>query len=136
MLVREVEHLGVATALEVVALSTKGKTVWVKDGQDVLAVNIAELSADNSEVALEGLWLEREYGYEAQGAFHYIYPAREVLTLVKVTEREARHWQECLPYSYQFGKEAWDEEVVWQAIADFSDLDVSEIADGDLTDYL
>jgi hypothetical protein len=136
MLVREVEHLGVATALEVVALVTKGETVWVKDGQDVLAVDHAEISADNSEVSIEGLWLQREWGYEAQGAFHYVYPAREVLSLVKVTEREARHWQECLPYEYQTGKVAWDEEVVWQAIADFSDLDVSEIADGDITEYL
>ena len=136
MLVREVKHLGVAYAKEVVSLWQKGEVQWLRDGQDVLAIAHAEVSEDGQRVIVEGDLLSHEWGYEVYDDFFYTYPLHETLSLVTVTERDARNWQECLPMEYQNGSRPWSEEVVWQAIADFSDLDVSEIADGDLTEYL
>lgn len=45
-------------------------------------------------------------------------------------------WFDFLPQSVQNGKAPITEEDVWQAIADMNDLDYSEIADGDLFEWL
>jgi hypothetical protein len=45
-------------------------------------------------------------------------------------------WFDHLPKQVQEGKAPITEEDVWQAIADMNDLDYSEIADGDLLEWL
>jgi hypothetical protein len=45
-------------------------------------------------------------------------------------------WWNYLPEDIQKGKAPLTDEVFWQAVADANDLDVSEIADGDVFDWL
>ena len=49
----------------------------------------------------------------------------------EMNEPKPKHWQ-----SFIDADEPLTEELVWQAIADANDLDYSEIADGDLLEWL
>lgn len=45
-------------------------------------------------------------------------------------------WWEHLPEDIQEGQAPLTEDDFWQAVADANDLDVSEIADGDVIEWL
>lgn len=45
-------------------------------------------------------------------------------------------WWDYLPEDVQEGQAPLTEDDFWQAVADANDLDVSEIADGDVFDWL
>ena len=45
-------------------------------------------------------------------------------------------WMEFLPDEVRSGLRPMNEDDVWQAIADANDMDYSEIADGDLVEWL
>lgn len=45
-------------------------------------------------------------------------------------------WFDYLPEAQQEGRAMITEDDAWQAIADMNDLDYSEIADGDLLEWL
>lgn len=136
MKVKEIQHNGVVFASDIAQAFDEGKVKWVRIGGDVLEVLYVWVSSDKTEVTLEGELLDAKWGYEESGEREYTFPARTALTAVTVVERDAKNWAECLPHAVVNGSEPYSEEVVWQAIADFHDVDVSEIADGDLVEYL
>ena len=106
--------------------------------KDVFLVETVLVSNDGNSVYADGTWLDAENDYEFGGEWHEEFTNTDCIfvSFVEVVKREPRNWWECLPAEYNNGTYAWTEEVVWDAIAEFHGVDVSEIADGDLASYL
>ena len=51
-------------------------------------------------------------------------------------DKKKNDWYDFLPEDVQEGQAPLTEEDFWQAVADANDLDYSEIADGDVSEWL
>ena len=95
------------------------------------------VAEDDGSITVSGLELDPDYFYETA-----LYPsvlsfsADDEVALYEIYEREARSWWDLLPSDIRSGKRLLTEDDAWQAIADFRECDVSEIADGDIIEFL
>jgi hypothetical protein len=140
MLVTDVIVKSKGTAFSIAHKFQQGeKIAFRQEGdKDVFLVDTVLVSNDGNSVYVDGTWLDAENDYEFGGEWDNEFDSRDAIfvSFVEVVKREPRNWTECLPAEYNNGTYAWTEEVVWDAIAEFHGVDVSEIADGDLASYL
>lgn len=127
------------TALEVVDAVLKGQEVSIKlDDHNALNVTDALYDAQTHEVVyLWGAKCEEAWdfapNYEQE---EVVLPTTQSVSIVEFAWRRPRSWQDCLPCEVRAGIVPLNEDIVWQAIADYRECDVNEIADGDLIEHL
>jgi len=140
MLVTDVIVRSVGTAFSIGHKFDKGeRPAFRKEGEkDVFVVDDARVSYEGDTVYVEGTRLDAENDYKFGGLWDAEFTNTDeiLVSFVELKRRAPRSWTECLPAEYKNGTYAWTEEVVWDAIAEFQGVDVSEIADGDLASYL
>lgn len=140
MLVTDVIVRSKGTAFSIAHKFSEGEEIsFRKEGEkDVLVADTVLISDDGNSVYAEGARLDAENDYKFAGFWNEEFTNTDeiLVSFVELKRREPRNWMECLPAEYNNGTYAWTEEVVWDAIAEFHGVDVSEIADGDLASYL